>query len=130
MIDYEKVMSRLDEISGELEKLKSSNYTEGRKKEGELYNEINMFIRRIYPNYKEVERKLFSVGGVVASNSPELHQRDFLRDIDRLITAVNTIKREFETFGFDDFTPVKEKVETEYKVGSDKIGFYRKKTTK
>ena len=41
------------------------------------------------------------------------------------------IIEEFKLFGFDDFTPIKEKIETEYQVGSEKFGgFFRKKKTK
>ena len=55
-------------------------------------------------------------------------QEDYVDNIGLSIRVIDTIKSEYALFGFDDFKPMKEKVETEWQIGSEKIGgFFKKK---
>ena len=99
----------------------------------DLRSKLQMVIRRVYPNYEKVEKKwiedfiIWNDDG----NSSQFRKESFLRDVNDLIIAVNTILEEDEIFGLKDFTPIKEKEEKEYQIGSERFGgFFRKKKTK
>ena len=53
----------------------------------------------------------------------EQEQEDYEHYIKRLIRGINTIKEEYRLFGFDDFTPIKEKTKTTIGLGKDTWGF-------
>ena len=129
-MDFTKIIKRLDEIKDELGRLRDSHYKTGRDKQYSLKSEARMIIRRVYPNYQEVERKLISCYFGVALDNEKLHQEEFITSLNDLTRTIEIMKSEFELFGFDDFTPVKEKIETEVQIGSGKLGgFWRKKKT-
>ncbi len=120
--DYEKIMQRLNEIEGELNHLLNLRYDEGRERYNELYQLIDMIVRRTYPNYKEILHEIHGIGMLWSgSRSDEAEQKDYEKDIKKLVRGINMIKEEYGLFEFNDFTPTKEKIEREWRIGSDKI---------
>lgn len=66
----------------------------------------------------------------IGTDDDAYHQDQYLESITRDVRAISTIINEYELFGFDDFTPVKEKKETKWGVGlsPNKTFFERKKS--
>jgi hypothetical protein len=126
-MDYEKIISKLKEYKEELIALKLTHHSQGNSKE--LKNKVKMVIRRVYPNYEDVEKKLFPRGIYIATGTSQYDQHDYIRDIEKIIGAIDIILEEFELFGFQDFEPVKKKIESELKLGI-KNSFWRRKTQK
>ena len=93
-----------------------------------------MIIRRIYPNYQEVQVSLIGRGDMIWDDdqieNKGIRQKWFIDDVKRLQRAIKTIYSEQAIFGFDDFEPEKEKVEKEWKLGlTPKNIFVRKRST-
>ena len=84
-MDCEKIINRLIKINESLEELKRLNYKEGRNKYYSFDSEVRMIVRRIYPNYQEVERRIFSPKFGVAHHNEVWHQEEFITDLDDLI---------------------------------------------
>ena len=117
------MIAELEELKNQLLELKSETYTIGIPKLDKISSVYSMIIRRIYP---ESERNSYMVGGVAAiyNKTNEEEQEEYLSDIDTYIRKIDTIKKEYELFGFDDFTPLKKKIETTMRL----LGFERKST--
>ena len=135
-------MKSLKEIKGELEYLRHTRHIEEIE---ENYDKLELLIRRfidrIYPEKQAKELKSYlDAGFYLAGRSEEEKHKAYLDDIDRAINLVETILKEHETAGFDEFKPLKEKkermplkekTETTWQIGSEKVlGFFRKKKTK
>lgn len=131
-MDYKKIVDKLEEYERELLGLKKEDYRIGRDQYYKIHEKVIMIIRRVYPEKmaKEIENRFFSYFGVsCGETTPEKEQREYLDEIGKDINAIGTIKEEFDLFGFDDFKSIKEKEETEVKVGVRDI-FWRKKKNK
>ena len=129
----DKMIEKLEEIKDELEYLRHTRHIEEIEENyGKLDLLTRRFIDRIYPEKQAKELKSYlDAGSYIAGRSEEEKHKDYLDDIDRAIKVVETILEENETAGFDDFKPLKEKTETTFQLGSEKIfGFFRKKKTK
>jgi hypothetical protein len=131
-MDTEKVVSFLEKKRDELIELENKHHEEGYRELTPIIDSIKMVIRRIYPNPDVVEKKLFPPPiFMVTESTPDSYFQDgYIDDIHQAKKAIDTILEEKELFGFEDFTPEKIKKETEWQLGSEKIGgFFRKKKT-
>lgn len=120
----ENIIKKLNELEDRLLGLKEVNYQKGYDEYHSITQLLERIIDRIYPekDARQLKSKMYRRYG------EEENQDDYLYDIDLAIRVINTIWGEYELFGFDDFKPLKEKVETEYQIGSEKLlGFFRKK---
>jgi hypothetical protein len=130
-MNFEKIITHLESLKSELEEIKKSYNETNTSRLSDISSKISMIIRRVYPNHKEIEDKFFERGPKIYYDNDELFREYYASDCNQAIRAIDTIIEEFKLFGFDDFTPIKEKIETEYQVGSEKFGgFFRKKKTK
>ena len=127
-MDYEKIIDKLKEYKKQLEELRSQHHTKGRDNRILIHDKILMFIRRIYPNPKEIEKKFFTFL-VIGTDDDNYYQEQYLKMIKRDLGAIDMMTSELEIFGFKDFEPIKEKTETEVKVGL-KNSFWRRKKNK
>jgi len=128
-----KINEKLNDIKKSLEELEKQHYSKGEEDLKFNQNLLERIIDRIYPekDAKILKDKLVNKFWILTGNeTDEYWQNSYLDKIKRAKRVINTILEESELFGFDDFKPVKEKVETEVQVGSDKIGFWRRKKTK
>lgn len=132
-MDLDKIKHSLIELKETLEKLLGNNFDTGKDEMYEIQSNLRMIIRRIYPNSQEVEKQFIGdkhfywTGDEVSS---EARQKWFIRDVKEFIVVIDTILKEEEIFDLENFKPLKEKVETEWQVGSNKVGFFRKKKIK
>jgi len=126
----EKLKEYLDDILKRLTALLDKDFNE-EKEFMDLRSKLQMVIRRVYPEYEKVEKKLICehIFWNLDNNPNEFRQKSFLSDVNELINAVNTILEEDKIFGLKDFKPIKEKTETEVKVGI-KDSFWRRKRNK
>lgn len=126
----EKIILKIKELKENLEKLKEAHYSKGRKEFYSILSLLDRIIDRTYPekDAKDIKKKLHRTLFIYTGKETDGEkQQEYLRDIDRAIRVIETITEEYNLLGFDDFKPIKEKVETEVQVGSDKIGFWRRK---
>lgn len=118
-MDNTKTIDFLNDLKKELENLKIRGGGDSVSIDV-IRDKVRMAIRRIYPDYEKVEKKIIP--------------QTFLTGVPRIeetIKAIDIILAEYQVFGFEDFTPQKEKIETEFQIGSEKIGaFLRRKKTK
>ena len=123
-------MNKLEEIRKSLENLKNKNHSKG-EDDFESYRDlIKRIIDRVYPekDAKELKDRLVHRSWVITGKETEEYwQKFYLTKIDLAIRVINTILEEYKLLGFDDFKPIKEKIETEVQVGSNKLGFWRRK---
>lgn len=129
-MDYKNIMERLEGLKSQLLELKRETHTKGRTKFEKISQEYSMIIRRIY---SEQERINYIVGSVpsICNKANEEEQEEYLRDIDSCIGCIDLIKREFDLFGFEDFTPLKKKTEIEISGGyKDIFGRFKWETNK
>ena len=128
----EKIIKKLKDIKKQLESLKQKHHGEGKEEYYQIDQIIQRIIDRIYPekdanDLKQKMRRLLFVGG---DSTDVEDQKDYNLDLDLAIKVVTTIIEEYELFGFDNFKPIKEKIETEWQVGSNKFGYVKKKKTR
>ncbi len=133
-MDYESVALELGMVKAKLDQILRMQYLDGASKlEDEKYF-LRRLIDRIYPSKaaESLKEGMDAHRMVLISRmqSPQEKQEEFVEDAQLVIRTVETIIRENDTFGFDDFQPIKEKKETEWQLGSDKFGYIRKKTSK
>lgn len=130
MVDKEKLKKSLLEIKGSLKKLEEKKDL-SLEKDSQMYNQIykrlGMYVRRIYPNYKEVMGDFFPKKEVSTLN--QLREL-FKPSIQDTMSVIDIILEEIETWDIEDFTPIKPKEETEWQLGSNKLGYFKKKKTK
>ena len=130
-MEFQKIVAYLENLRVDLEQMKGVYNRSNTTALSDIRSKISMIIRRVYPNHKEIEGKFFDPGPRMYYDDDELFREYYVSDCNQAIRAIDTVVEEFRLFGFDDFTPIKEKVETEYQVGSEKFGgFFRKKKTK
>ena len=129
-MDSSKVIDFLGKQKKELEILSKKHYKEGKDDLKRIENQIRMIIRRIYPNYKQVEGEMFpDQFFVVTDDTDDSYWQELYLDRVKIIDkAIDTILAESELFGLEDFTPEKEKSESEVEVSTRRIGWRRKKT--
>jgi len=128
-----KINEKLNEMKESLNNLKSQHHSKGEDNLTSCRNLIERIIGRIYPekDAKELKNKLVDRFWILTGGETDTYwQNSYLGNIDRAIMVIDTILEESELFGFEDFKPIKEKTETEVKIGSDKFGFWRRKKTK
>jgi hypothetical protein len=120
----EEIQNKLNDLQNKLQALRSKRYQDGQNEYESLILFIERIIDRLYPERQatELKKKLFMSWG--SGNT----QKDYVIQIDLAIRVIDTIKGEDELFGLDDFKPLKEKVKTEWQLGSEKIGAMFKKT--
>jgi len=123
-----RIIQKLNSLYEELEELKQKHYSEGQERLYDIHTLLERIIYRIYPD-KDAKRLINSMYSAVtiATSDDAYNQREFITSIERAQRTIRTIKEESELFGFEDFKPLKEKIEEEYQIGSDKFGFWRKK---
>ena len=126
-VDLEKLGEFLQLQTNVLKTLKEKNHKD-------TVEALKMIIRRIYPNHQEIEKKYFplqiSISFGNAEHDEKQSQDHYLKRIDDCERSIMLIQLEFIIFGFD-FQPLKEKIEKEYQLGSERFGgFFRKKTIK
>jgi hypothetical protein len=130
----EIILNKLNDLENRLQELKSVNYQQGKNEYRSITQLLERIIDRIYPekDAKQIKSKMQYVRDwVLLEKNDRKEQEDYTNNIDLAIRVIGTIKGEYELFGFDDFKPLKEKVETEWQIGSEKIGgFFKKKKSK
>lgn len=107
-----------------MQALRSKRYQDGQNEYESIIQFIKRIIDRLYPEKQatELKKELFM------SWSRGNNQTDYVTHIDLAIRVIGTIKAEYELLGLDDFKPQKEKVTTEWQLGSEKLGAMFKKT--
>jgi hypothetical protein len=126
----EKIIAKLQVLETELENLKKVYYKEGEERYYEIKKLVERIIYRIYPD-KDANRLVKSLnnwGATLAGADDSFYQEEFVRNLNKFQRFIRTIKEEYELFGFDDFKPIKEKVETEMGVKAGIFKMSRKKT--
>jgi len=123
----EKIILKLNELKTEMESLKKLHHSQGRERYSEIYSLLKRIIDRIYPekDAKDLKRSLSGIP-FAANYSDAEEQKDYLDGLDRKIRVVNTILEEHALLGFDDFKPIKEKIETEANIKTGFFNFGRK----
>ena len=127
----EKILNKLDEFKNKLDELKSINYQDGVNEYRKITQLLERIIVKIYEekDAKQIKSKLYRDIFLACERTEEEEQEEYVYDIDLAIRVIETIKDEYELFGFEDFKPLKEKVKTEKQIGGDRFGFKFKKTT-
>lgn len=132
-MENQKITGKLNELKKSLTDLKAQHHSKGEDSLKSYQDLLERMIDRIYPekDAKELKEKLGNRFWILTGNeTDEYWQNSYLDKIDRITRVINTILEESSLFGFDDFKPIKEKVETEVQIGSNKFGFWRRKKTK
>ena len=117
-------------MNDDFEALKKEHYRQAREKYYQLSQLLERIIDRIYPekDAKQLKNNLYPIAYIATAKSDAEEQKEFCDDIDMKINVIKTILEEYELFGFDDFKPVKEKVETEAGIKAGIFNLSRKKT--
>lgn len=125
----EQIIERLKKLRSEIEDLKKLNHSQGQGKFNDLSSLLRRIIDRVYPekDAKSLKSSLIA-GAYFATDREEILQRDYVGDLERAIRVISTILEEFELFGFEDFKPIKEKIETEGGIKTGLFNFKRKVT--
>ena len=128
-MDSAKVVEFLKKQKTQLIHLGNMHHKDGQETVNSIENQIKMAVRRIYPNFQEVEKRLFPhrVFAVTTNTDDHYWQKMYLDKIKIISRAIDTILAESQLFGLEDFTPEKEKVESEVEVSTRKIGWRRTK---
>lgn len=120
----EEIQSKLNDLQNKLQALRSKRYQDGQNEYESIIQFIKRIIDRLYPERQAKELKQELIMSWPSGNN----QTDYMVQIDLAIRVIGTIKAEDELIGLDDFKPLKEKVKTEWQLGSEKIGAMFKKT--
>lgn len=125
-IKLEKILAKIKELKDKFEKLKTKSYQIGKEEYESTVQFLERAIDRIYPekDAKDLKKKL-SYGMEFIYESD---QAKYLENVNRAIRVIDTILEEAETFGFDDFKPIKEKEETEIGINKGKFSLFKHKT--
>ena len=121
----------LNKLDYELIQLQKKTFSEGRDVMYDIQSRLIMIIRRVYPKHKEVEEELLGdcyFYWDVGDTTQEYRQKTYEDDVKKYRRVVNNILSENQLFGLKEFEPIKK--ETEIQVGSDRVGYIRKKTNK
>lgn len=128
-----KIINKLKELKTLFENLKKQHHSKGESEFDKNRDLLERIIDRIYPerDAKELKNKLKNNVWILTGNETDKYWQEFyLTKINLSLKVINTILEESALFGFDDFKPIKEKTETEFQIGSNKIGFWRRKKIK
>lgn len=129
-MDYELIMKRLGEYKETLKRIRDDHYRDSEDVYNDVYQKIITAIKRIYPEPNDKMKQFFSSAFAARVGADDHYwQQRYIEQIDEAIRAIDTMTEEFELFGFGDFKPVKEKIETTVGIGKETFGFMRKKTT-
>jgi len=129
----EKIIKRLKELKKSLNNLKKQHRSKGEEK-FDLYRDLlKRIIIRIYPekDAKEIQEKLIHKSWIVNNETlgnDKYWQEVYIEKIDLSLRAIDTILEEYKLFNFDDFKPIKEKVETEAGIKTGFLNLGRKVT--
>lgn len=126
----EKIIKKLKEMSGEFNQLKAVNHRVGKEKYYDLSHMLDRIIDRIYPEKDANRLKSSSIIScyIVHEQSEAEEQEEYIEKITLKIRTIDTIIGEFELFGFDNFKPVKEKVEVGGGINTGFLSLGAKKT--
>jgi len=130
-MENQKIIDKLNELKNSLTDLKKQHHSKGGDDFESYRDLIKRIIDRTYPekDARELKDKLMHKSWVISGNeTDEYWQKFYLIKIDLAIRVINTILKEYELFGFDDFKPIKEKVETEIGINKGKISLFKRKT--
>jgi len=126
----DELMIKLKDIQDRLTEMLKSNYLEGKEEVHYHIDFLERVIDRIYPedHAKKMKIKLHSTPNT-PSDFMLKEEIAYKEKLKRAISVIGLIADEDTYFGFDDFTPIKEKIENEagIKIGPFKLG---RKTTK
>jgi len=125
----EQIIDKLHELKEKLNQLKNLNYREGSEDYESIKQLLERIIDRTYPE-KDAQDLKIQLDAFSRARYEAERQNLYLKGITNAVRVIDTILDEYELFGFDDFKPVKEKVETEFKVGIKDFVSYGKKKTK
>ncbi len=120
----------MNELKNKFEILKKKSYREG----GEEYSSVVQFLERaidrIYPekDAKKLKSQLYFITYIARERSEAEKQEEYTQEINMALRVINTVLEEAEVFGFNDFNPAKEKIETEASVKAGIFTLRRKKT--
>lgn len=130
-MEKQKIIDKLEELKNSLNELKKQHYSKG-EEDFESYRDLlKRIIDRIYPekDAEELKDRLKHTAWAITGNeTDEYWQNFYLIKIDLALRVVNTILEEHELFGFDDFKPAKEKIETEAGIKTGFLNIGRKIT--
>ena len=131
-MDNQKILDKLKELKILLIPLKLKHHSQGKDDFYRIMILLDRIVDRTYPekDAKSIKNKYHRIAFFGGEIPDEEKQKDFIKDIEGKIKAIDLILEEYSLFGFDDFKQVKEKIETEIQIGSNKIGFWRKKKSK
>lgn len=126
----EKVIQKLNELKVELEGLQNKHHSEGEERANEISSLMRRIIDRIYPEKDAKNLKSSMIVGIyVATSDDSVRQSDYLIELNLKIKVIKTILEESELFGLEEFEPIKERTETNIKVGiKDYVSWSKKKT--
>ena len=129
----QKIIDKLNGMRLSLIELRKLHHSKGNALLKSHRDLLERIIDRIYPekDAKILKKKLVNQSWALTGNETDDYwQNSYINDIDSAIGVIETILEEYSLFGLDNFEPIKEKVETEFQIGSDKVGFWRKKKIK
>lgn len=132
-MENQKILTKLEELNASLIELKKQHHSKGEEEFESKRELIRRIIDRIYPekDAKELKDKLIHKAWIVTGNeSDEYWQNFYLDKINMSLRVISTILEESKLFGFDEFKPIKEKTETEFGFGLNKLAFWRRKKVK
>lgn len=126
----EKVLEKINIMKNRFVELKNIRRTDAKEEYYQMAGVLERIIDRIYPVRDAQSLKGNLVRGIyfAGPTTEAEEQKDFIYDIDLKLRVIDTILQEHELFGFDNFEPIKKTKETEWQLGSDKIGFFKKRT--
>ena len=125
--DRAKIKRMVDEVKNmkrKLEDLKLINPSFGKDEYYSIEKLLERLISKIYS-----EKEATELRNCLYSYTPDYGYygvEEYVCDINRLLGVINTILKEYEICGLDDFKPVKEKIEKERQIGSVKSDFSEK----
>ena len=130
-MDAEKVIEKLNDMKIRYEELKKVRRLEAKDEYYKMTEVLERIIDRVYPekDAKNLKYKLHQHLWIAVKQTEAKDQEDFCDDIDLKLRIIDTILEEHELFGFNDFKPIKQKVETEAGVKVGIFSLNRKKTT-
>lgn len=130
-IKMRKITNKLKELKILFESLKEQHHSKGESEFDKNRDFLERIINRIYPekDAKELKEKLVHRKWIISGDeTDEYWQKFYLTKINLSLKVINTILEESDLFGFVDFKPIKEKVETEGGIKTGLFNFKRKVT--
>jgi hypothetical protein len=128
----EAIVKKLKSLNKTLRNLKGVTYKDGNDPYLNIYQLVERIIDRVYPekDAKILKSEMCHYCDFGYEISESEKQKEYEEKIDFVIRVISTILEESELFGFDDFKPIKEEVETEVQAGIPNLFSLRRKTKK